>query len=547
MNNFLTVLKAVLNFFPRLFKAVFGSKKEKLKNKYLFKRGGYAVAVIALVIVGAILLNLLVGLIAERVDLEYDLTSDKKHSISKENEDYIRSVDKEVVIYVMASSASEYYNGYMEYYAQQMGYSASSSDYYMQTTRFLERYADLNDNISVIYMDPYGTQMAEINTKYPESLAYGDILVTSSFKTADGKEMDNYRLLTLTDVYTYNDPSGMAAYGYDYYYISGSCLETSLTSAVASVTSSDTKKFAFLASHSKTVAFEYFKGVLELNNFVVDDIEEEFIKSIPADYDGVIICAPIKDFTKDELDALSTFLDNGGKLGKTLLFYGDTGYQNLPNLYNFLSEWGIEVESGIVFETNDSLHVDGDYSTYVSSAQTSSPITLSEVFRSGYNIPMYENGQGYAGRTTETIIGTNGTSVIVPINSDPSVAPAEGLEKRKLSGAIISTEEDFDNDTKKSVFSRVIAFSSIDFISETYITKYASRVDYKGAALNALRYATGMNDVTMVFENKTIDATSELYVTSSTTVKAIRWIFIGVIPALVLVFAFVIFFKRRNK
>ena len=544
---FLDILKAVLNFFPRLFKAVFGSKKEKMSNKFLFKRGGYAVAVIALVIAGAVVLNLLVGFLADRVDLEYDLTADKKHSISDENREYLKSVDKEVVIYVIASSANEYSGGYMEYYANDLGYSASTSDYYVQTTRFLELYDELSDKITVQYMDPYGTQMGELTSKYKEAFSYGDILVTSSFVAANGTQIDNSRLLTFADIYTFEDTTGMAAYNYDYYYITGSSLETSLTSAVASVTSEETKKVVFLASHSKTAAFDYYRNVLELNNFVVDDLNDEIIKTIPSEYDAAILCAPQKDFTKDELDALSVFLENDGKLGKTLLFYGDTGYQNLPNFYNFLGEWGIVVESGIVFETDESLHIRDDYSKYGMIAQNSAPFSISSMYITGFNVPMYESGEEYAGRTTQTIIGSNGSSVIVPVSSDVTKAPSESLEKHSLSGAIVSTEADFDNDANKSVFSRVVAFSSIDFISQEYVENYASTIDFKGTALNTLRYATGMNEAKIVFENKTIDATNELYVVSSASADAMRWIFVGVIPFIVLVVAFVIFFRRRNK
>ncbi len=543
----MSILKAILNFFPRLFKALFGSKKDKLKNKFLFKRGGYAVAVIALVLVGVVAVNLLVGFLADRVNLEYDLTTDKKHSISEENREYIKSVDKEVKIYVIASSPSEYYGGYMEYYANQMSYTADTSDYYVQTTLFLELYQDLNDNISVVYMDPYGTQMAEIITKYPESFNYGDILVTSSFTTKDGVALDNYRLLTMSDIYVAEDTSGMAAYGYDYYHITGSSLETSLTSAVASVTSEETKKVAFLASHSKAAAFDYYRSVLKLNNFIVEDINDEILKSVSPEYDALVICAPQKDFTAGELDAISVFLENGGKLGKTLLFYGDTAYQNLPNLYNFLGEWGIAIDSGIVMETSSDFHLPDNHATYISYGQTSSPFGISEAYMSGYNVPMYESGQALAGRTAQTVIGTNGTSVIVPVSTDPAATLDEGLEKRKLSCAIVSTEEDYDNEAKKSIFSRVVAFSSIDFIAKEYVESYANRVDYTGTALNALRFATGMNDVEIVFENKTIAATKELYVVSSSSATAMRWVFIGVLPAAVLVVAFVIFFKRRNK
>ncbi len=519
----------------------------KIKNRFLFKRGGYAVLAIAIVLTGVILINVLTGFLAKRIDLEYDMTSDKKHSISEENAEYIKTVDKEINIYVMAASASEYYGGYMNYYANQMGYTDDTGDYYEQTTKFLEKYADLNKNIKVTYMDPYGTQMAEISTKYPESFMYGDILVTCSFTTENGVKLDNYRNLTLTDVYTAEDTSGMASYGYDYYHINGSCLETSLTSAVASVISEETKKVAFLASHSKAGVFDYFMSILELNNFKVDQITDDILKEIPQEYEAVVLVAPVKDFTKEELNALSVFLEGNGKLGKTLLFYGDTGYQKLPNLYNFLSEWGIEIENGIVFETNDGYYMDKDHATYMSLAQSNSPFTISNAFISGYNVPMYENGENYGGRTTQTIIGTNGTSVIVPVSADPSVAPSDDLEKRKLSSAIISTEEDFDNDTDKSIFSRVIAFSSIDFISQEYIEKYASTVDYKLTALNALRYSTGLSEKTIVFENKKIDATSELYVTSSASVKVVRIIFIGVLPLAVLAAAFAIFFIRRNK
>lgn len=542
----MNVLKAIINFFPRLFKALFGNKKEKLTNKFLFKRGGYAVAVIALVLVGAVVVNLLVGFLADRVNLEYDLTTDKKHSISEENREYLKNVEKEVVIYVIAGSAADYYGGYMEYYANQMSYSAATSDYYVQTTRLLELYDELSDKISVVYMDPYGTQMGDIVSKYPVGFNYGDILVTSSFTTKDGLKLDNYRLLSLADIYTVEDTSGMAAYGYDYYYISGSSLETSLTSAVASVTSEETKKVAFLASHSKAAAFEYYRKVLTLNNFVVEDINDEILQSISSEYDALIICAPTADFTKDELIAVSEFLNNGGKLGKTLLFYGDTGFQNLPNFYNFLAEWGIAAESGIVMESEPGYYVDGDRATYVSYGQSGAPFAVSQVYRSGYNIPMYESGESYEGRTVQTVIGTGGTSVIVPVTTDSSAELPEDLEKRKLSSAIVSTEEDFDNETKKSIFSHVVAFSSIDFISQEYMENY-TKIDYSGTALGALRYATGMNDVEIVFENKVIDATKELYVVSSASVVAVRWIFIGIIPIAVLITAFVIFFRRRNK
>ena len=45
------------------------------------------------------------------------------------------------------------------------------------------------------------------------------------------------------------------------------------------------------------------------------------IGSISDEYDAVIIAAPTTDFLGSELDAISDFLENDGKLGKGLIFF----------------------------------------------------------------------------------------------------------------------------------------------------------------------------------------------------------------------------------
>ena len=62
-----------------------GKKAKRIKNQALLKRGGYAVAITAAVMVGIIVLNVLLGVLAKRVPLEFDMTLDKKNSMSQEN------------------------------------------------------------------------------------------------------------------------------------------------------------------------------------------------------------------------------------------------------------------------------------------------------------------------------------------------------------------------------------------------------------------------------------------------------------------------------
>lgn len=540
------VIKSVVSFFPQLFGYVFGRKSEKIKNKHLFKRGGYAVAIIALVIAAAIIVNLLVGFLADRITLEFDITSEKKNSISEENKEYIKAVEKDINIFVFASSAEEYYNGGMAQAAQNKMFYTNNSEYYFQTTVLLDQYVKLNDKITLEYVDPNGTEVGAIISEYGTSYSYGDILVTCNFKGEDGKDIKNSRALTLADIYTCTENTEYAAMGVTMYEIDGSSLETALTSAIASVTSAESLKVGFIASHSNSDAFEHYRDLLKMNNITIEDINDKLITEISSDYDAVVIVAPSKDFVKDEITALSEFLANDGKLNKSLLFYGDSSYQNLPNFYNFLSEWGIDVQPGIVFETNDSVR-GTDYSTYISlSASTKFPfVGAGQYFASGYNIAMSENDSNYAGRTTETVLATNGTSVVVPIGTDNSKAPGDGYEICKMSSCIVSTESEFVENIP--AYSRVIAFSSVDFISELYALSYGSVMDYDKLNVEVMRYATGSRDVSIVFDAKTIDSTAELYVVSSASAKVMRVIFAAIIPLLILAAAFVIFFRRRNK
>ena len=68
-------------------------KAKKIKNQALLKRGGYAMAITAAVLAGIVVLNVLLGVLAKRVPLEFDMTLDKQNSIAAENIEYIKGMD----------------------------------------------------------------------------------------------------------------------------------------------------------------------------------------------------------------------------------------------------------------------------------------------------------------------------------------------------------------------------------------------------------------------------------------------------------------------
>ncbi len=537
-----------MGFFKNIWGALFGKKEERIRNKNLLKHGGYAITVIALVLVGVVAVNVLVdGILAKRVNLEFDLTPDKKNSISAENIEFLKNeVDTEVEVIVIASSPEEYPD-YMNSWAQSyFGVATKTTDYYVQTTRLLEVYEKTNDKIKVRYVDPYGTEVSEIYSKYQESFYYGDIFVTATVTNEKGDEIENRRHFSFLDIYTYEDTEGLAQYGMGYYYVTGSNLESKLTSAIASVVSTDSRTVGFIASKSSAGTFDYYRSLLEANNVVVTDIEDDIISAIPEDVDALVICAPQLDFSGSELEVINEFLNNGGKLGKSLIYFANATYQNLPNLNTFLDEWGITVEPGIVFETADGNYDANSntiYKSFINSIE-SGIVNKSEInyFVSGNNIPMYENGKAYGGRETELLLTTDGTSVIMPIGTKSDAKPDTSLPKKALATAILST--DLDVYENEAVTSHVLVFSSTDFIEQDYLTQ----VDvYKKTALRAVQKTTGMNEISLVFDEKTIENTNGLYIVSNSAAKRVKNIFVIFLPSAMIVLAFVIFIIRRTK
>ena len=73
-------------------------KVKKLKNQLLLKRGGYSLAITALFLVAVIIINVLVGALANRFNLEYDLSTDKVSTMDEKNIEYIKDIKQNIKI-----------------------------------------------------------------------------------------------------------------------------------------------------------------------------------------------------------------------------------------------------------------------------------------------------------------------------------------------------------------------------------------------------------------------------------------------------------------
>lgn len=528
------------------------SKKTKqIKNQMLWRKGGLSIAITALVIAIIVGFNILIGAIADRFVLEYDMTADKKHSISNEdNIEFIKKVNEEITITV-CSNKEDYVNyiyatATNENYGYQMPQEAFANnttvEYINQTQTLLEKYVQYNNKLKLEYVSPDSSAFAEIQTKYKNLVVEpGGIIVGRVTENGNAR----YRTIGFDDVYALKANEEYAAYGYTVYEsVEGNNLETALTNAIAYVANDTTKQAAMLIGHSDKDYTERYRKNLENNNFEVTVIEDKHISKIDSKYDVIVIPGPSRDFAKEEISAISKFLDNDEELGKGMVVFADAKVSYLTNFYDFLKEWGADIKDGIAYEMNDENCVSLDPTTF-----RTNNFGVAEGFDgfeciSGNNVPLGLAFEKQDYMQAAVIMGTYYKSVVAaPKNMGDDWAGADEDKATEHASVIESVKSNY-NSKDEEIESRVAVFSSIDFLDSAYST--AEGVYNDNVALAMTERVAGISEFGYSYIPKEITSTSFLEQVTESGAKTIRIIFMIVVPLVIIAVAVFVYFKRRN-
>ena len=107
-----------------------------LKNRRL-RMGSFATALTVVFIAVLIILNMIVSAISERFPVQLDLTTGKIYELSDETIEYLRTVEKDVNIYVLATEDS----------------FGSPNEYYLQACETIKKFPQYNSRIKVQFID----------------------------------------------------------------------------------------------------------------------------------------------------------------------------------------------------------------------------------------------------------------------------------------------------------------------------------------------------------------------------------------------------------
>lgn len=494
-------------------------QKEKGKFKKFMKsrkarHGTIAMAITALVIVMVIVLNIIIGLLVNRFpDLELDLTSNNSFALQDDTIDYVSHLNNDVTVYILMEK--DKFEGQGTYFVQaqkMLNKMASKSD-----GKIKIKYVDLTSNPSFTSNYP--------NVDWQSSSANNIVLVES------GKQ---YKVLTLTDCFEYDEQT------YNYYgtySFTGTKIEQAVVTAILNVTTDD-KVVVDMIKGNNEQDYSSLKSLLENNAYQVNEVSlatGDFDK----DAKVAIMYAPSVDLDEKIVEKLSTWLSNDGKYGRSLIYVPTADMGEMPNLDDFLKEWGMSIDRGYVFETDESTLVSasspyaftvsyGDY--YKDNLKNSKiPVVVSE----SHAVNITDENTAHA------LLKTTDKAGVLPIDADKSWDYKDAITGN---GENVAAEGVMTNEDKKS--SRVVVFGSYIMFSDT-IMQYNS-FNNSAYFMNVINTIADKEDVGITIESKSIDNT-ELGITDVATQNTMLVIFVIVIPIAILVAGFVFWLRRRNR
>jgi len=485
----------------------------KILNNRRFRMGSFATVLTVIFIAALIILNMIVSAVSNRYPVQIDLTTDKIYGLSDETIEYLKGLEKEVDIYVLATED---------------GFS-SASDYFLQAKESIKKFPQYTSKVDLSFVDM--AKDPSFESKYASyNIGTRDIIVECGSKIQIVKTSDLFTL-------QYDSSTG-------YSYIQGSRTDEAITSAIMNVTSDYTPKVTLLTAHSSFDATS-FVSLLEQNSFEVIT-QDLLLEDIDPEAEVAILFAPSQDLDEDQLKKLDAFLDNDGQKGRSLLYFASASQPAMPAMEAFLSEWGIVMEDATVYET--------DYSRIYNYSPLHSIVDF-------VNEEILEDPSGYMLMPTARVMDTSFTErdgktveVLQKFGPEALAIPNDAGEDYNIEDAeayawpalVLSTLEKSAgkvNESGVAVLKSQVIVSASAASCESGLLSSNTFVNGK-YYLNLINSVVG-RDVNYSVTDKVLDTNT--LVMTNTQILGIAAVFVIVIPAALLVWGIVVFMRRRHK
>lgn len=511
------------------------SKKIEGGRSKRLKHGTLSVVFTIFFVAAVVLINVVFNLVLDRFDISADLSDQSIYSIDESTEEYLAEID-DSVSFIVTADQTAFENSY-EYYKQ---VSEITKKFAAANGRFTLEYKDLDENPS--FYSSYGATLSAASIIVQSENTGRYVILTSSDYLSpkyyfQGEEISYSQFTTMYNM-------GYSSYMSAEYYTAA---EQSLLTAVMSVTDTDPVRVAFVTGYgmSESSIPSSLQSLLTSNAYTVETLDIELAEEIDSDIDYLIIYAPIYDYSEDKLNLIDIWLDNGGNYDKNLMYIPASTVDILPNLNALLQDWGMQLESGRVYQTDSNYSIIGnkfyqyfeiDSDTYGTKTDVSTKSTFG-----GYMNPITLLFEEYSNYYVQSIVKSYDGAVVVPFESeDWDINQAEDYDSYVV--AAESAKYYYDSNNEKHI-SKLIVVSGETFVSDDCLTSPS----YNNAdlLLDIFNVSSGKDDIKVSVTPVVFGATT--FDISGAQAQAITIVFAAAIPILIIVIGIVVIIRRKRR
>ncbi|MEG1556802.1 MAG: GldG family protein [Oscillospiraceae bacterium] len=481
--------------------------KDKM-NSRKHKFGRIAAFTTIVVVVALVAANVLATLLTNRFSLELDLTRAKAFVVSEPVRAAFEGVDAITEVTVLYNE-----NDFI-----------TANPYFAQVDKILRTAADVNEKITYRYVDP--VESPDITSKYPTLKATRGNIIIENKVNSRVVEIETADLFYMADETT----------------IQSSRAEEVLASRIVSLTAKDSVEVAFSKGHGES-ATASFKSLFSVNNYMVSEVDT-MTETIGENVRLLTIVAPKTDFSMEEIKLLENYLYNGGQYGKSIAYFASLEQPNLPNLSAFLAGYGMKIRDEMVYERDTTMTLGDDYRytfvNYLEKEYAKTAINAQLRTWAPFSRPVDILFADSGSVRTQAILGFSPEAITTPVASSEQIKPEDIKSGETLYNAVVSTQYVRDGAVEKT--STVTVFGSDTMVLDTTI-------DAKnfGNAEFMLGFAEKVapNAVSLGVAPKSITGSTMTLTSSVTTMLGV--LFVGIVPAIVLIAGLIVFFRRRDK
>ena len=503
--------------------AVKKEKKEKsgktlnpFRNKKL-KYGGLSVLFTVICIAIVVLINVVITLLGERFSVQADLTDSVLYTIENSSAEYLSKVDDDIVITVTNDE----------------GKFSGAGEYFYQTNEILKKIANCNDRITLNYVDVISNPGFQAN--YKETISSNEIVVESkSTKRVKVLSQDDYLSITYNQQYLQ----------YGYYQIDkveANC-EQATVSAIMNVSDKNPIKVAVLTGFGETQN-QVLEELLKMNSYIVEEIDISLTDKISEEYTFVFSFGPTKDYSVEVVNKIDTWLDNNGKFGKNFIYASNPKLGESPNIDGLLDDWGLKVEKGLLYQTDDNYAYQTRRTYQVLKLESSdfdvltndSPIHGDSM---GAVIPKWE---GYGNMQTQILLSTHAGAVIRPQDAGDNWAPGED-DARKSYGVVVQSAKTRFEGGNIPVSSRIVTLGGMELLNASFLA--SPQVNNAQFIMNIFNVSCDKEEGITLTPKSYQTTTYEINQAQKTTLVVI---FIVILPLALIIAGIIIWARRIHK